>query len=359
MTFFGFDRELAELRERGLLRVARVAPPDLVDLSSNDYFGLAQRPLEPSEGGARASMLVSGFRQVHEVAEAALRSWLGVEAGLIFSSGYAANVGTLQALAGPEDVIVSDRLNHASIVDGCRLSGAEVRVVSHLDTDAVKQALQESKARRRIVATESYFSMDADMPDLKALREICTRYDAILFVDESHALGTFGPRGEGLCKAAGVVPDVIVGAFGKALGLQGAFVGGSAILRQWLWNRARSFGFSTALSPALAAAIPSRVDALCGAGEQRAHLTRLAERIRALLTPQFSVLGSGPIVPVVLGDGELAMRASAFLEEQGFLVPAIRPPSVPVGSARLRITLSAQLEQSVLENFAEQLMSFA
>jgi 8-amino-7-oxononanoate synthase len=246
------DEDLAALATRGLLReppAPSTAHPRLLDLCSNDYLGYgAEAWPNPAvaRSGAGASRLVSGSDPSHEEAEVTLASWLGAEAALLFSSGYAANTGVLAALARPGDIIVSDALNHASIIDGCRLSGASVRVVPHGDAAAVDAALAASTgAAHRWVVTEAYFSMDGDSPDLPSLRTICDRRDAALIVDEAHALGVFGPRGTGLCAAAGVRPDVLVGTASKALGLQGAFVVGPRRLRLWLWNRARSFVFST------------------------------------------------------------------------------------------------------------------
>src|SRR6185369_8021158 len=263
---------------------ARPIPAERLQLCSNDYLGYAADPW-PEAGeapsGAGASRLVTGNHAEHERAEATLAEWLGGEAALLFSSGYAANVGVLSSLAGPGDVIVSDGLNHASIIDGCRLSGATVRVVPHLAARAVEAALIEAKgARRRWVVTESYFSMDGDTPDLAGLRAICDAHDAALLVDEAHAIGVFGPRGRGLCAEAGIAPDVLVGTGGKALGLHGAFVVGSAPLRRWLWNRARSFVFSTGVSPSLASALASRAHRVAADDPARARLAALSMRLR-------------------------------------------------------------------------------
>lgn len=344
------SEDLAELDRAHLLRRPPLQPPcpgGLV-LCSNDYLGYARLPLPPisQPSGAGASRLVSGTNAAHLDAERALAAWLGHEAALLFSSGYAANVGVLSALARHGDVIVSDALNHASIIDGCRLSGATIAIVPHLDVDAAGRALAAARdARRRWLVTESLFSMDGDTPDLQALRELCDRHDAALLVDEAHALGVLGPRGTGLCAAAAVHPDVLIGTLGKALGLGGAFVAGSATLCTYLWNRARSFVFSTGLSPTLAAAAAERVRRAATDDASRARVLEAAHRLRAGL----SALGAplpirpSPILPWILGAPSAAMALSARLEAEGVLVQAIRPPTVPPGTARLRITATAAL----------------
>jgi 8-amino-7-oxononanoate synthase len=350
--------ELAALAERGLLReppVPSAAGEALLDLCSNDYLGYASEPLcelATIRSGAGASRLVSGNLVPHEETEAVLASWLGTEAALLFSSGYAANVGVVSGLARPGDLIVSDALNHASIIDGCRLSGATVQVVPHRDAGAVEAALASSAgAGRRWVVTESYFSMDGDSPDLPALRACCDRHDAALIVDEAHALGVLGPRGTGLCAAAGVRPDVLVGTAGKALGLQGAFVAGSRSLRAWLWNRARSFVFSTGVSPALAAAIGARASRAAADEAGRVRLAASATRLREGLADLGLAglrRGQGPVIPWVVGAEGAAVRLSRRLRDLGVLVQAIRPPTVPRGTSRLRITASARLTEADL-----------
>ena len=300
--------------------------------------------------GAGASRLVAGERREHVELEAASAELVRLPGALVFTSGYAANVGLVSALAGPEDLIVSDALNHASIVDGARLSRARVAVVPHLDIAAMERALSEPHRRRAFVVTESYFSMDADSPDLAAMRRLCDARGAALLVDESHALGVLGPGGRGLCAAAGVEADAIVGTFGKAFGAGGAFVAGSPSLVTWLWNRARSFVFSTGLSPAVAAAAlegmrtaeaePDRRErTLAGARQMREGLSRVG----------VPVLGYGPIVPWVVGEPAGAVRASEALQAEGIDVRAIRPPSVPAGTARLRFAMSASHQSADLE----------
>ncbi|WP_233562538.1 aminotransferase class I/II-fold pyridoxal phosphate-dependent enzyme [Sorangium cellulosum] len=350
--------ELSELNRAGLLRTPPLvaAPAGMLVLCSNDYLGYARLPWLPADdaaSGAGASRLVSGTHETHLIAERALAAWLGTEAALLFSSGYAANVGTLAALARPGDVIVSDALNHASIIDGCRLSRATVEVVPHGDLAAVEGALARAgSARRRWVVTESLFSMDGDTPDLRGLRELCDRHDAALIVDEAHALGVSGPSGAGLCAEAGVRPDVLVGTLGKSLGLHGAFVAGSSTLRTYLWNRARSFVFSTGISPMVALATVDRVRRAAADDAGRARLARVTDRLRSGLRELGARLlpgSSGPILPWVLESPGVAVEMSQRLARQGVMVQAIRPPTVPAGTSRLRITSSASLSETDVE----------
>jgi 8-amino-7-oxononanoate synthase len=342
-----------------LLREPEVPARGLLDLCSNDYLGYASEPWPVGEerSGAGASRLVSGNHRAHEEAETALASWLGAEGALLFSSGYAANVGVLSALAQRGDVIVSDALNHASIIDGCRLSRATVRVVAHLDVGEVEDALrQAASATRRWVVTEGYFSMEGDSPDLAALRLACNRHDAALIVDEAHALGVFGPRGTGLCAESDVRPDVLIGTAGKALGLQGAFVAGSRSLRAWLWNRARSFVFSTGVSPALAHAIAGRVARAASDEAGRRRLAANASFLREALARSGVALpagGRGPVIPWRIGGPEHAVQLSRRLREHRVLVQAIRPPTVPRGTSRLRLTATARLSEADLELAAQ------
>ncbi len=321
----------------------------LVDLSSNDYLGLA-RGIEARTGrfGAGASRLVSGDTAEHEELERSIASWLGLGDALVFSSGYAANVGTISALVGPGDLVVSDALNHASIIDGCRLSRARVAIVPHLAVEAIEQALRSTPHRRALVVTESWFSMDADSPDLATLRAVCDDAGAMFMVDEAHALGVFGPEGRGLCAAAGVLPDVFVGTFGKAFGGAGAFVAGSDALLDWLWNRARSFVFSTGLPPVVARTLADRLGHLRSADRDRERLAELSRRVRSAVPAHRPARGHGPIVPITCGGNDDALAAQEFLRERGLWVAAIRPPTVPENDARLRLTLSAHLEERVV-----------
>jgi 8-amino-7-oxononanoate synthase len=327
---------------------------------SNDYLGLAGHPALAEAAakaaardgfGASASRLVSGNLPAHRELEVELARFLGRPAALLFPTGFQTNLGVLTALAGPEDVIVSDALNHASIIDGCRLSRARVAIYPHGDAAAAARHLGEAgAARRRLLVTESLFSMDGDAAPLAALAEAAAAHDAVLIVDEAHALGVLGPRGRGLCAAARVEPDVLVGTLGKALASAGGFVAGSRALRDLLVNRARSFIFTTALPPPVAAAALAALRIAEGPeGDHRrqqvlARATRLAAALGSLRPaglPRPATLPNGPIQPLVVGPESAALALAATLAARGIFVPAIRPPTVPVGSARLRFTLSA------------------
>lgn len=359
MSLAFLEGELAALAAADLLRVPRERSPEGLVLCSNDYLGLAASAVEEASDvpfGSGAASLVTGYHAAHRAAELALADWVGLEATLLFSSGYAANLGVLSALAGPGDLIVSDRLNHASIIDGCRLSRARVAIFEHLDVDAAARTLEleRSTVRRAFLVTESYFGMDATVADLEQLRSITKRFDCSLIVDEAHALGVFGDEGAGLCRSRGVEPDVLVGTLGKALGLHGAFVGGSNVLRTFLWNRARSFVFSTASSPRAASAVPGRVDLVRGADARRAESLSFAAEVRAVLSRRGqTVLGEGPIVPWGLGTPARALLAQRVLADLGIVALAIRPPTVPPGTSRVRLVTRAGLtggeRQHVLE----------
>jgi len=344
---------LEDLDRAGRLRAPtqRDTPRTLgIDLASNDYLGFASELLPTTTcGGAGASALVLGHHPAHLEAETAFAEWVGSEAALMFSSGYAANVGVVSCLVGAGDGVFSDALNHASIVDGCRLSRATTHVWPHLDLATLGELLRLHGPlyRRRLVVVESYYSMDADGPDLAALRKLCDDHDAILMVDEAHALGVFGPSGRGRCCAVGVTPDVLVGPLGKSFGLSGAFVAGPALLRTWLWNSARSFVFSTAPSPALAAAFPRRLEQITEADDRRSRMIEIAEDLReAVASAGGARKGFGPIVPWILGEEAHAMAVASRLRAAGVLAVAIRPPTVPLGTARLRLVARASLSSS-------------
>ena len=337
------DGALAGAKERDLLR-ERPPPTDGRPLSfcSNDYLGLAAEQAPPEAAGAGASRLVTGDRPIHARLEEAAAELVGQPAALVFTSGYAANVGLMSALAGPGDLVVSDALNHASIIDGARLSRARVEVVPHLDGGAVETTLRGRTEGRAFVVTESYFSMDADAPDLAALRRVCDQHGAALLVDEAHALGVLGPEGRGLCAEAGVEADAVVGTFGKAFGAGGAFVAGCPALVAWLWNRARSFVFSTGLSPTVAAAALQGLHLAHAQPERRCRVLAAATLLRdGMVRLGVQPAGFGHILPWVLGEPGRALRMATALRERGLDVRAIRPPSVPSGTARIRLTVTA------------------
>jgi 8-amino-7-oxononanoate synthase len=309
---------------------------ELVSFASNDYLGLSQHPavrvaahgaIERWGTGSGSARLIVGSRPVHSELEGALAEWKGAERALLFSSGYAANLGVLSALAGPETTIVSDELNHASIIDGCRLSRAGVAVFRHGDLDHARELVRAAPGPV-VVVSDTVFSMDGDVADVSGLAEICDRYGALLVLDEAH--GVLGPhhRVEG-------VACVRVGTLSKTLGSLGGFAAGPAPLVDLLRNRARPFIFTTALTPADAAAALAALGVL-RSPEGTALLARLRANIDAVRPGHPS-----PIIPVVLGSEEAALAASARLAEGGIIVPAIRPPTVPPGTSRLRIALSA------------------
>lgn len=343
---------LAQLNHQGLLRsTPEPRSPAALSFCSNDYLGLASDP-PPAQApsGSGASRLIAGERHEHGALERELAGWLRTEASLLFTSGYAANLGALAALAGPGDLIVSDALNHASLIDGARLSRARVAVVPHVDLGAIEGALRQRTERTAIVAVESYYSMDADGPDLPALRALCDEHGAVLYVDEAHALGVFGPDGRGLAAETSVMPDVLVGTLGKSLGAQGAFVAGRKHLRDWLWNRARSFVFSTGLAPSSAAAGLRGLQEARRDPERRGRVLRHAVTLRAGLAKVaheerpdggIAVVGFGHVVPVILGAPRTALRVADALQRRGIHALAVRPPTVPAGTSRLRLTVSA------------------
>lgn len=359
------EAELGDLKRDGLLRTPAAPPfaPQALTFSSNDYLGLARSPAPAGvPSGSGASRLIAGEREQHRHLECALAAWLGFEDALAFTSGYSANVGVLSALARPGDLVVSDALNHASIIDGIRLSRARVAVVPHLDLRAVDDALASPRgdrgggrggsggASRAFVVVESYFSMDADGPDLAALRSLCDARGAALIVDEAHALGVLGPGGRGRCAEAGVVPDVLVGTLGKAFGAQGAFVAGRAHLRAWLWNRARSFVFSTGLAPSSAAAASRSLDLLRAAPDLPRKVLGLASRMReGLIAGAVRPHGFGHVIPVVLGSPSRAMAVAEGLRAEGIAVHAVRPPTVPEGTSRIRLTVTAAHEPEQID----------
>ncbi len=364
------DRRRACPEVSGLSRTSvTVSGEPRLSFCSNDYLGLADHPSLASAAseaarrdgfGASASRLVSGDLPAHRQLEQKLAGFLGRPAALAFPTGYQTNIGVLTALAGPDDVIVSDALNHASIIDGCRLSRARIAVYPHRDGDAAARLLEQARpARRRLLVTESLFSMNGDAAPLARLAEAAEAYDAIFIVDEAHAIGALGPRGRGLCAAAGVVPDVLIGTLGKALATGGGFAAGSRGLRELLVNKARSFIFTTALPPPVAAAALAALEIVDSSeGDRRrallhSHADRLAPQLAALQPKEFETatapLPGSPIQAFLVGTDAAALALSAALARRQIFVPAIRPPTVPVGSARLRITLSASHDPADLD----------
>lgn len=342
-----------------------------LDAASNDYLGAATAQslgVSASQGeeaptGARASRLIFGSHPYHLQVESEVAGWVGLPRALLFTSGYAANVGALGALLSPEDAVFSDALNHASLIDGIRLSRARPTVFAHLDLEALEGHLREANAApARWVVVESYYSMDGDGPDLRVLRSLCDRYDAHLYVDEAHSIGTFGPRGAGLCAAAEVRSDVLVAAFGKSVGAQGACVVSSPFVRTWLWNRARSFVYSTGMSPALAQLLLRQIRFTQAAEVQRQRLTQIAMDVRSGLAgtgmePEPGTFG--PVLALVVGSAERALSMAERLRSRGILAQAVRPPTVPEGQSRLRVVLRSSLTAADCRRLVEELRSAA
>jgi 8-amino-7-oxononanoate synthase len=366
---------LAELDAAGLLRdpadadvrekLSRSVGPPLLDACSNDYLGLAATlvsretfaQLADSRLGAGASRLIQGTFAEQLDLERELASWTGCEAALATSSAFAANLGVIPALCDPETILVSDALNHASIVDACRLARGRIVVTPHLDLSAIEAALRGRSPRvRAFVVLEGLFSMDGDSPDLPVVRALCDRYGAGLILDEAHSLGTLGPQGAGLAAAVGIRPDVLVGGLGKAVGAQGGFLAGSKELRTWLWNRARSFVFSTGPSPLFCRLVLEQVRKARQAEAARGRLNRLSQELRRALSARGVPMveaATGPILPVMLGSSERAMQAMSALRERAILAQAIRPPTVPEGEARLRLTVHADWPDDAVVRLAD------
>lgn len=373
--------ELAELRDRHLERHLRrtahrrgaIVETDhgpAVDFGSNDYLGLASderliaaatTALVEHGVGSGAARLIAGNTPEHEGLDLDIAAFFGAERALTFSSGYAANIGIIPALVTRGDAIFADALNHASLIDGCRLSRATIHVYPHRDVIALADLLgrHRGEARRALIVTDGLFSMDGDTAPLGELADLARRSFAWTYVDDAHAVGTLGENGRGTASALGCrgSPDVTVGTLGKAFGAAGAFVYGSATLVQYLLNRARSFVFSTAMLPAQAAAARAALRIVSDEPERRRTLSRNAQRIRETIArtgvpPQ---AGDGPIIPVAIGDETRTMQIGATLARAGFLVGAVRPPTVPPGGSRLRITASAAHTRAQILGLADAL----
>ena len=358
------DEELAALEARGRRRGVRVVQARrgvevmldgqwYVSFSSNDYLGLAMEPsvieaarraVEVHGVGAGASRLITGTGGDVVELERELAEFHGAPAALVFGSAYAANIGTIPALVGRGDVVFSDELNHASIVDGCRLSRAEVRVWPHGDVDALTRMLGAGRWRRRLIVSESVFSMDGDRAPLERLREVARAADAMFMVDDAHAVGVGGREGRGYGVACGA--DVVVGAMGKAFGTAGGYVLAEERVVELLWNRARALVFSTAAAVPVVAASRTALAMLASpdGAARRARLHDVARRVRRglrALGHDVDECATEPIIPFVVGDDRRAVAWTEALLTRGLLVQAIRPPTVPEGTARLRIAVSA------------------
>ncbi len=342
-----------------------------IHFGSNDYLGLAADPRVVAAAteatfrygwGAGASALVSGWSDAHQGLAAALAVFEEVDAVALFPTGFASNLGTISALVGPGDAVYLDRLDHASIVAGARLSGARLRVYPHADATRLNAILtrDSGRFRHRLIATDGVFSMDGDLAPLAAIAAIAERHDAVLLVDEAHATGVVGPDGRGAAALLDVERNVHVrvGTLSKALGSLGGFVAGSTRLIHHIMNHAGSLIYSTSTPPAAAAAAHAALNVARSEPALRsrleAHGRRLRERLReaGLAIPE----SAAPIIPITLGEPELALDAARRLAERGFFVPAIRPPTVPAGTARLRVSLSAAHDVDQIDALAEAIV---
>lgn len=387
-----FEDEIAhwlrEIRQKGLYRSLRridgiagnrviIDGRSVLNWSSNDYLGLANHPrvveaaakaAKDYGGGARASRLICGSLAVHHQLDEALAEFEGTEAALSFSSGYLAAIGTISALVGPGDVVIVDKLVHACHVDGARLSGAQLRVFPHNDLDRLEAILRWVDRRRSVafgstrqrvlIVTESVFSMDGDQARLRELVELKDKYGAWVLVDEAHATGLYGLRRTGLAEEMGVADrvEVRMGTLGKALGAAGGYICGSRLLIEYLVNKARSFIFSTAPPPAAAAAAMAAIQIVSGEEGKRlcdrvwANASAVASQIGLVSSSASSVspgrMASSLIMPIILGDETRAVETAGALFRHGILIPAVRYPTVPRGTARLRLTVTAVHDQS-------------
>jgi 8-amino-7-oxononanoate synthase len=376
----GIEEELEEIRQQGLWRkltpyrqMGGQTSDGMQQFASNDYLGLAQHPaiteafqegLRIHGHGAAASRLVCGTSPAHLKLEAAIAERKGTTRALTFSTGYAAALGSIPALIGKSDFIIVDKLSHACLIDAAKLSGATIRVFPHNHVEKLGKLLgsirsQHGSEPRILIVTESVFSMDGDIAPLRQIVALKQSYDAWLLVDEAHGFGVFGEQGGGLAEELGLQQyiELQMGTLSKAAGLAGGFIAGSSALIDLLINRARSFIYSTAPPPALAHAALRSVELIASA-EGRALRKQLQTNVCILRESPVSALLT-PIIPVILGSNENAMQASSRLAEAGFVVPAIRYPTVPRNTARLRISVSAAHQESALHALRDQLKRLA
>lgn len=369
---------LNSLETEGLRRQRRKATPvgdgqyqidgqTAWDFASNDYLGLASDPkviaaaeaaLRSHGVGSKASALVCGRTDLHDQLEQTIADFEGTESAIVFPTGMATNLGTIPALIGPDDVIFSDRLNHASLIDGSRLSGARIRVYRHTDLDGLKSALARESARRKFIITDSIFSMDGDLAPLPDLCDIAESQQAAVMIDEAHGTGVFGHRGRGVAELLGVEERIAVrvGTLSKAIGAIGGFIAGRRDFTDYLWNKARTQVYSTSLPPVICAAATAAIEIIRDEPHRREKLhalcTMFRERLRAKGIEVYP--GSvGPIVPIVLHEPEAAVRVADQLLQDGYLVGAIRPPTVPKGTSRLRVCLHLGIPDQVAESLAD------
>ena len=361
--------DLREAASQGLLRVCRARPSNILSFASNDYQNLAEDPrlkeaacaaIQRHGAGAGASRLVTGTLPEHARLERHLASFKGTEDAVVWATGYMANVGTISALVGKGDAVFSDALNHASIIDGCRLSRADVFVYRHGDMDDLARQLEAAGPRRRtLVVSDAVFSMDGDLLDLPKFLEVCRRAGAVSMIDEAHATGVLGATGRGLTEHFGCKPDVILGTLSKALGSEGGFVCASRTVCDYLRNKSRSFIFSTAPGPGAMAAADAALSVLeAEPGRAAALRAKAARFVAALNAAGVACATQSAIVPILVGDERKACAVSAALEREGVLVPAIRYPTVARGAARLRAAVDVGKGDAELARAAALIAEF-
>ncbi|WP_200962494.1 8-amino-7-oxononanoate synthase [Paenibacillus sp. Soil750] len=376
------EKELEFLADASLERSLRTSSPvseapgytvreerRLLNLSSNDYLGLSGHPaiieamrekLLTEGAGSGASRLVTGNRPSYDRLEEALAYWQNYEAALVFANGYMANSGVIAALVGRGDVVFSDQWNHASIVDGIILSRAEHARYRHKDMAHLQAFLHKYRdKRRKLIVTDAVFSMDGDQAPLRELVALKREYGAMLMVDEAHSGGIYGKHGEGLCHELAIQNDVDIhmGTFSKSFGVYGAYICGSRTLIRWLVNKARPLIYSTALPPSVVAGVSEALVLVQGEHWRREKLFALSMLFRSLLGASGFTIDEwdSPIMPLIIGDNDMALRFSRALEDEGIAAAAIRPPTVPVGTARIRFSLSAAHTEKELRDAAARI----
>ncbi|MET4161448.1 8-amino-7-oxononanoate synthase [Marinobacterium sp. MBR-111] len=380
MSFNDLAAALEVRRQDNLYRQRRVlesaqGPEVSVDgrrylaFCSNDYLGLANHPeviaalkqgADTYGVGGGASHLVNGHSQAHHALEEELAEFTGRERVLLFSTGYMANIGAVNALIGKQDAAFQDRLNHASLLDAGLLSGARFQRYLHNDPDSLAQRLSRSEARRKLVVTDGVFSMDGDIADLPELSRVTREHDGWLMVDDAHGFGCLGAKGGGCVEHFGLSNEevpVLIGTLGKGFGTSGAFVAGSEVLIETLIQFARTYIYTTSMSPAVAQATRASLRLVQSESWRRDKLTQLIQRFRSGCEQLgYALMDSPtPIQPILIGDAGEAMRISAALEARGIFISAIRPPTVPAGSSRLRVTLSAAHSEEQVDRLLEAL----
>ena len=372
---------LNERKQQGLLRSLTVVSSrdkgricidekEYIDLSSNDYLGLSQHPEIIKKAreaallgsGTAASRLMTGSTFLHNELEERIAEFKGKPSALIFNSGYQANVGIISALLGKGDVVFSDRLNHASIVDGIRLSSAKLFRFKHNNATHLKELLERERHNysNAFIITETVFSMDGDISPLKDIVRLKEKYDCMVMVDEAHATGIFGQNGSGIAQKEGVTDkiDIIMGTFSKALGSFGAYAAMSKELKIYLINTCRSFIYSTALPPAVIAANIAAIDVVKNEPYRGEALLANADHLRKRLTEEgFNVKGNSQIIPVMIGSNEDAVSICELLKRKGYWTLAVRPPTVPKGEARLRLSVCFHHDKKVIDRFIEDIGS--